>query len=70
MSALEFYGEPDWGPLHVAFERSAKGPRFPGIIAHWSREKLPGTRLAVSLEVAREQARKCPYNQSRFLNDR
>lgn len=70
VSALEFYGEaqPDV-LLHVALDRSAKTPDGKYVVAHWSREKLPGTRLAVSVEVAREQARSCVYNQSRFLNE-
>ena len=71
ISALVLYGEaePD-GLLHVALERSGKRPRNPLVVAHWSRATLPGTRLAVSVEVAREQAERCPYNQSRFLNER
>lgn len=71
VSALQLYGEgePD-GLLHVAYERSGKRSRDPLVVAHWSRRTLPGTRLAVSLEVAREQAARCAYNQSRFLNER
>ncbi len=70
VSALELYGEcePD-GLLHVALERSSKRPRDPLVVGHWSRKTLPGSRLAVSVEIAREQAEACPYNQSRFLND-
>ena len=71
VSALQLYGEPVGDDvLHVAFERSSKGPRHPDVVAHWSRRRLPGTRLAVSVEVAREQAERCPYNQSLFLNER
>jgi hypothetical protein len=71
VSALELYGEaPSDGMLHVALERSAKRPRDPRVVAHWSRKTLPGTRLAVSVEVARAQAARCAYSQSRFLNER
>lgn len=71
VSALQLYGESETvDQLHVAFERSSKGPRHPDVVAHWSRTTLPGTRLAVSVEVARAQAEKCPYNQSRFLKER
>ena len=71
VSALQFYGEaePD-GLLHVALDRSGKRPRDPLVVAHWSRRRLPGTRLAVSVDVARAQAEQCPYSQSRFLNER
>lgn len=71
VSALQLYGESEGdGQLHVEFGRSSKGPRHPAVIAHWSRRTAPGTRLAVSREVAREQSKRCPYNQSRFLNER
>ena len=71
VSALELYGEaePD-GMLHIALHRSGKRPRDPNVVVHWSRKNLPGTRLAVSREVARAQAARCPYNQSLFLNER
>lgn len=71
VSALELYGEaePD-GLLHVALERSGKRPRDPLVVCHWSRKTLPGTILAVSKEVAREQAAGCAYNQSRRRNER
>jgi hypothetical protein len=71
VSALALYGEAATdGLLHVALERSAQRPMDPLVVAHWSRRRLPGTRLAVSVEVAREQAARCPYNQSRFVNER
>ena len=70
VSALEFYGEARSNGLHVALDRSARHPREPHVVSHWSRDRLPGSRLAVSMEVAREQAAKCPYNQSLFLNER
>ena len=71
ISALVLSGaaEPD-GLLHVALPRSGKRPPDPLVVPHWSRSDLPGTRLAVSVEVARDQAARCAYNQSRFLNER
>lgn len=71
VSALALHGEaPRSELLHVAFERTSKGPRHAGVVAHWSRKTLPGTRLAVSVETARRQAALCAYSQSRFLNER
>ena len=71
VSALQLYGEHEGdGALHVQFKRSSRGPRHPLVVPHWSRKEQPGSRLAVSLEVARQQAQNCAYNQSLFLNER
>jgi hypothetical protein len=49
-------------PLHVAVVRASSRLRFYDaevVVLHWSRQRLPGTRLAVSEEVARAQTARC-----------
>lgn len=71
VSALQHYGIGDGdGRLHLALERSGKKPREVDVVVHWSRRRLPGDRMSVTVPVARAQAAKCPYNQSLFLNER
>lgn len=60
VSALQYHGIGKGDDLlHVALERSSRHPHDPGVVAHWSRRTLAGTRAAVSVEVAVEQARRC-----------
>ena len=61
VSALAHHGlgEMDDDRLHVAIGRSGKHPHDPSVVVHWSRRDLPGDRQAVSIAVAREQARQC-----------
>jgi hypothetical protein len=61
VSALAFHGQQlDFGePLHIELAASSRGPRLPGVIAHWSADLGNGDRRAVSLEVARRQASRC-----------
>lgn len=71
VSALDLYGVGQGdGRLHIALERSGRHPHEAGVVVHWSRERLPGDRQAVAVQVARRQAARCAYNQSRFLNER
>lgn len=66
VSAMAHHGEGEGDDLlHVALERSSKHPHDPGVVPHWSRRQLPGNRQAVSLEVAREQAKRCRARASR-----
>ena len=60
VSALAYHGLGEQpARLHVALQRSARSPEDSAVIAHWSREDLPGDRRAVSVEVALRQASRC-----------
>lgn len=61
VSALAFHGyQLELGePLHIELPASSRGPREPGVIAHWSRDQRNGDRRAVSIEVALRQASRC-----------
>jgi hypothetical protein len=71
-SALAHYGLGDATPLlHVTVERGAKWLRSPydaktpldpsrdGVVVHWTRRRLDGTRLVVSAAEAQPQAARC-----------
>jgi hypothetical protein len=60
VSALAYHGRVAWSePLHISLSRSRKRPRDRALVLHWSRTPPPGDQHAVSVEVAREQARRC-----------
>lgn len=61
-SALAHHGvEPDPVELHVAVAGNASrlGDSGPGVVIHWSRRRLAGDRVAVSVEEAHRQASRC-----------
>lgn len=63
VSALEYHGVgPPAGELHIDLHRSSKGPRE-GALAHWSRSRLEGDEVAVSVAEARRQAASCKYRR-------
>ncbi len=60
LSALELFGiEGGDGRLHIVLERSGTHPHQPGVVVHWSRERLAGDRQSVTVPVARRQAVRC-----------
>ena len=61
VSALAHHGlEPEPHELHVAVSANASRLREPnGPVIHWSRRRLAGDRVAVSVEEARRQAARC-----------
>ena len=54
----EGHDVPEDEPVHIAVHYGATR-LDPGAVAHWSRKEIPGTRLVVADEVARQQAATC-----------
>lgn len=62
VSALEYHGVgPRSSTVHVDLHRSSVGPARSDVVVHWSRRKLDGDEIAVSVAEARAQAARCRY---------
>ena len=73
VSALEHHGvipsQLMSNDIHVDLSRSASRLRRlsdRGVVLHWSRAERDGDRQAVSVEVAREQARQCEKRKTKM----
>ncbi len=67
LSTLEHYGVGAGdGRLHIALERSSKRPKDPMVVTHWSRRRLAGDRMSVTVAVARAQAARCVTTSRAF----
>ena len=67
VSALALWGGDkvaDDEPVRIAVHYGASRIGA-GVVAHWSRKDMPGTRLVVDEEVARQQASTCRAKRSR-----
>jgi hypothetical protein len=84
VSALAFHGVADFDPdrLHVMIRAGSSRLRTPtshrkrltahpdpAVVVHWSRGRITGDRLAVTMEEAFEQARVCRPRHDQFDGD-